>query len=149
MLINRRKSVLQTFFFPIPPRNSTSARAKREKDPEAQLPTLPPCAADRYAPPGFYVYLSPRRFSRIERCTNRSLKRNIFLRSYKYSNKNVCGTLLAFLEMTLGNAILYVRNRFVHSEIQYNRIYPFAPENFTAKTHFEAIRDLFWSLYGY
>lgn len=100
-------------------------------------------------PPRFYVYSALRRFSRIERCTNRSLKRNIFLRSYKYSNKNVCGTLLAFLEMTLGNAILYVRNRFVHSEIQHNRVYPFAPENFTAKTHFEAIRDLFWSLYGY
>lgn len=148
MLINRRKSVLQTFFFPFPPETQQVLARSARKTLKLNCPRyLLRCRSLR--PPGFYVYSALRRFSRIERYKNRSLKRNIFLRSYKYSHKNVCGTLLAFLEMTLGNTILYVRNLFVHSEIQYNRVYPFAPENFTAKTHFEAIRDLFWSLYGY
>ena len=56
------------------------------------------------------------------------LSETFFYEAINTQTKTFAGHYLAFLEMTLGNTILYVRNLFVHSEIQYNRVYPFAPE---------------------
>lgn len=79
------------FYFSIPARNSTSARAKREKDPEAELPTLPPCAVDRYAPTVFMFVRPFDDFRELKGVKTEVLRETFFYEAINTQTKTFAG----------------------------------------------------------